>query len=485
MSAVGDAVERVDHRVGDGLERLVRKHHRRRLERLGRADAMEPPRDSGLWAEGDPPPREGNAFEVLIDGERALPAIAAALRAARSHVHIAGWHLTPEFPLVRGEEELRLREVLAELAERIDVRVLLWAGPPLPVFRPHRSDVRAVRDELRRGTNIRCELDARERTFHCHHEKLVIVDDEVAFVGGIDLTSLAGDRFDTRDHPADGGLGWHDVATRLEGLGAADVAEHFRQRWHEIAGETLPRPDPPGPAGEVELQIVRTVPEKTYGFAPRGEFRILESYVRALRSAESLIYIENQFLWSAEIAEILADKLRNPPSDEFRMVLLLPANPNNGADTTRGQLGRLIAADEGQGRLLPVTIHCHSGAESHSLYVHAKVAIVDDRWLTVGSANLNEHSLFNDTEMNVTTTDRDFALLTRLELWSEHLERSAAEVAGEPVAVVDDVWKPIADEQLERREAGEPLTHRLIRLPAVSRRSKRLIGPMRGLLVDA
>jgi len=166
-------------------------------------------------------------------------------------------------------------------------------------------------------------------------------------------------------------------------------------------------------------------------------------------------------------------------------VLLLPANPNNGADTTRGQLGRLIAADGGQGRLLPVTIHCHSGTASHSLYVHAKVAIVDDRWLTVGSANLNEHSLFNDTEMNVTTTDPDFALLTRLELWSEHLERSAAEVAGEPATVVDDVWKPIADEQLNRREAGQPLTHRLIRLPAVSRRSKRLIGPMRGLLVDA
>jgi phosphatidylserine/phosphatidylglycerophosphate/cardiolipin synthase-like enzyme len=230
MSAVGDAVDRVDHRVGDRIERWVRQHHRRRLGRLGRADALEPPVGSELWAPGDPGPSKGNAFEVLIDGERALPAIAAALRAAHSHVHIAGWHLTPEFPLLRGEDELRLREVLAELAERIDVRVLLWAGPPLPVFRPHRSDVRSVRDELRHGTNIRCELDARERTFHCHHEKLVIVDDEVAFVGGIDLTSLSGDRFDTRAHPADGGLGWHDVATRLEGPGAADVAEPSRQR---------------------------------------------------------------------------------------------------------------------------------------------------------------------------------------------------------------------------------------------------------------
>jgi phosphatidylserine/phosphatidylglycerophosphate/cardiolipin synthase-like enzyme len=485
MAAFADAVERFDHAVGDRLERLVRDHHRRRLDKLGHAQALKPPPAWDGWAGGEPPPRQDNVLEVLIDGERALPAIAEALKGARSHVHIAGWHLTPDFALVRGEGESHLRELLAELAERMDVRVLLWAGPPLPVFRPHRSDVRRVRDELTNGTRIRCELDARERTFHCHHEKLVIVDDEVAFVGGIDLTSLSGDRFDSSDHPADGGLGWHDVGTRIEGPAVADVAEHFRQRWHEIAGEALPRPGDPEPAGDVELQLVRTVPEGTYRFAPKGEFTILESYVRALRAARSLIYLENQFLWSAEIAEILAGKLREPPSDEFRVVLLLPAHPNNGADTTRGQLGRLVEADGDRGRLLAATIHCHSGRRSHSLYVHAKVGIVDDRWLTVGSANLNEHSLFNDTEVNVVTADSELARRTRLELWSEHLERPLAEISGDPAEVVDEVWKPVAEEQLARRDAGEPLTHRLIELPAVSRRTKRLIGPMRGLLVDA
>ena len=478
-----DAVERLDRAVGDRLEQAVRKHHRRRLDRLGHPHVLEPPPGAPLWVEGDPPPRAGNELDVLIDGERALPAIAEAIQGARSHVHIAGWHITPDFALVRGDRESRLRDLLAEVAEQADVRVLVWAGPPLPVFQPHRSEVRRAREDLITGTRIRCELDARERTMHCHHEKLVIVDDEVAFVGGIDLTSLSGDRFDSRDHPADGDLGWHDAATRLRGPAVADVAEHFRCRWQEIAEERLARPERPDPAGDVELQVVRTVPEKTYRFLPEGDFRILESYVRALRSAESLVYIENQFLWSAEIAEILGSKLRDPPSDDFRIVCLLPANPNNGADTTRGQLGRLIEADDGTGRLLAATIHSHSGTESHSLYVHAKVAIVDDRWLTVGSANLNEHSLFNDTEMNVVTTDPELARRTRLELWSEHLERE--EVDGEPARVVDELWKPIADEQLERREAGEALTHRLIRLPAVSRRSKRLIGPMRGLLVDA
>ena len=77
--------------------------------------------------------------------------------------------------------------------------------------------------------------------------------------------------------------------------------------------------------------MVRTVPERVYSAVPRGEFRILDAYLRALRSSRSLIYLENQFLWSPEIAEVLRKKLRRPPSDEFRLVLLLPAKPNTGA----------------------------------------------------------------------------------------------------------------------------------------------------------
>jgi phosphatidylserine/phosphatidylglycerophosphate/cardiolipin synthase-like enzyme len=490
------ALERADRHVGQALERVVRQHHRRRLRRLGHghvldpqapADAPDAP-DAPPWAAGEPPPRPGNALDVLIDGQQALGAIADALSRARSHVHLAGWHVTPDFALTRDGRDTTLKELLAELAQRIPVRVLVWAGPPAPVFEPSRSDVKQVRDELQRDTKIRCVLDARERTMHCHHEKLVIVDDEVAFVGGIDLTSLSGDRWDHSDHPARGRLGWHDVATRVRGPAVADVADHFRARWQEVAGEPLAAPTTQPPAGDVEVQVLRTVPDKTYAFAPRGDFRILDAYMRALRGAQRLVYLENQFLWSTEIVELLAAKLRDPPSDDFRLVLVLPAHPNNGADTTRGQLGRLEEADDasagGGGRLVPATIHCRSGTRSHALYVHAKVGIVDDRWLTVGSANINEHSLFNDTEMNVATCDATLARDTRLRLWSEHLERPVEEIDGDPTRVVDELWKPVAEDQLRRRDAGQPLTHRLMRLPAVSRRTKRLVGPMRGLLVD-
>ncbi len=103
------------------------------------------------------------------------------------------------------------------------------------------------------------------------------------------------------------------------------------------------------------------------------------------------------------------------------------------------------------GRLLAATIRSRSGERDDRLYVHAKVGIVDDRWLTVGSANLNAHSLLNDTEMNVVTDDPGLARDTRLRLWAEHLELEPEVIAAEqPATVVDERWRPIAAEQLER-----------------------------------
>jgi phosphatidylserine/phosphatidylglycerophosphate/cardiolipin synthase-like enzyme len=194
-----------------------------------------------------------------------------------------------------------------------------------------------------------------------------------------------------------------------------------------------------------------------------------------------LIYLENQFLWSAEIVEILEQKLRNQPSERFRLLLMLPAKPNSGADDTTGQLGLLADADDGAGRMLACTRYAVGDEGSDRVYVHAKVGIVDDRWLTVGSANLNEHSLFNDTEMNVVSHDPALARGTRLRLWAEHLDRPAESLEGDPAMLIDEIWRPLAT---ERRTAGGSLTHGVVRLAHVSRRSKRLLGPLQSLLVD-
>jgi phosphatidylserine/phosphatidylglycerophosphate/cardiolipin synthase-like enzyme len=281
-------------------------------------------------------------------------------------------------------------------------------------------------------------------------------------------------------------LGWHDALARVRGTVVADVAAHFAARWREVRDEALETPTTSEGArvGERRLQIVRTVPERVYDFLPQGDFRILEAYTRALRSARKLVYLESQFLWSSQLVDILADKLRDPPSEGFRVVVLLPAKPNNGADTTRGQLGVLVDADAGQDRFLAATISARTGALSGPLYVHAKIGIVDDAWLTIGSANLNEHSLLNDSEMNIISCDPQLARDTRLRLWSEHLERPIEQVSDDPTRVVDELWMPIAREQLERRRRGEKPTHRLLELPGVSRRSMAAFGPLQGLLVD-
>ncbi|HEY2770639.1 MAG TPA: phospholipase D-like domain-containing protein, partial [Solirubrobacteraceae bacterium] len=197
------------------------------------------------------------------------------------------------------------------------------------------------------------------------------------------------------------------------------------------------------------------------------------------------IYLENQFLWAPEIVTLLADKLRNPPSDEFRLVVVLPAKANNGQDDTQGQLAVLVSADDGRDRLLAATLRSRTGPHADPLYVHAKVGIIDDRWLTVGSANLNAHSLLNDTEMNVVTDDADLARATRIRLWAEHLETEPEAIASRTAPeIVDELWNPVAMEQLKRQRAGAEPTHRLLALPGVSRRSRRLLGPVQGLIDD-
>lgn len=470
----------VDRRIGETVSAAVCRHHVRRLDRLGKAALVA---QSGGWAADSPPPRPGNRLEVLIDGEAALGRMVDELSRAASTVCLTGWFLSPDFVMRNGTSPVVVRNLLAELAGRLDVRVLLWAGAPLPVFRPSRRTVRQTRDELRRS-GIRCELDAHERPLHCHHEKTIVVDGRLAFVGGIDLTAMAGDRRDSQRHPARADVGWHDVATVVEGPVVADVAAHFALRWHGVTGETLPAPPAPPEAGTSTVQLARTVPEGMYPGLPRGSFGILETYTRAIRSARELVYLESQYLWSPEIVRLLAEKLRHPPTERFRVLIVLPGHPYGGADDTRGGLAELDAADAGAGRVLACALYAPAGRVADLIYVHAKVGIIDDRVLIVGSANLNDHSMFNDTEAVLVTDDAGLAAHTRHRLWAEHLECDEDDVAGDPAEIIDTRFRPRAEEQAARRRRGEPMTARLSRLEGTSLGATRLLGPLEGLLVD-
>ena len=500
---------RADEAVGRLIESLIRDHHRRRLARQGWSAALDTtpggavdeadtpfrggspvvagspfrggsPVRGGSPFRGGSPVRGGNSVEILVDGRDAFAAMLRVIERARRTVHIAGWHATPDFAMTRGDGSTTVAAALRTAAERAQVRVLLWGGAQVPVIRPTRSDARRARDGFASIPGVRAALDEHEYLQHCHHEKLVIVDDRVAFVGGLDLTDLTNDRWDTTGHQPRPHLGWHDAAVRVEGPVVGDVAAHFAARWTEVTSEALPAPERPAPTGTQEVRFVRTVPEKIYDFLPGGEFSILAEYRRALASARRLVYLENQFLWAPEIVDILEDKLLRPPSPDFRMILLLPSNPSSGRDTTLGQLSRLVQADRGR-RLLPATLQPMAG-DSPGTYVHAKVGIVDDHWLTIGSANLNAHSLFNDTEANLVFGDPELVRRTRLQLWSEHL--GTDDVEGDPARLFDEQWVRIAAEQLARRHDRLPPTHRLCRLDDVSARRDLVLGGLLGLLVD-
>jgi len=475
-------IHRVDRALGNGLEWTLRRHHRRRLAKIGWGGAFEP--GDGPWAAGHTPARAGNALGVHIDGEEAFKAIREAIRSARSFVHITGWHMEPDFTLDE-ETSATIEDLLVEAGSRVVVRILLWGGAPLPPpFRPRRAEAQEVAARLSRHAGVQVAIDSKERLLHCHHEKVVVIDGDLAFVGGFDFTALGASRLDSSSHPPRQPMGWHDAAFEIRGPLVADVAQHFALRWYGVTEEALGNTPPPSAAGDVVAQLVRTVPERIYEAWPHGDFTLLASYVRALRDARRFIYLENQFLWSSEIVRILADKLARPPSEDFRLLVLLPSKPLTGKDDTLGQLALLAEADGDCGRFLACTLYGRDDNENSPVYIHAKVGIVDDEWLTIGSGNLNNHSLFNDSEVNVVTCDPELALDTRLRLWAEHLELPPDQVDGDPAEVVDNLWQPIALDQLRRREAGQSMTRRVSRLPHVSKSSKRLLGPLQTLLVD-
>lgn len=477
--AVVTALSFAERQIGRGAEAVFRRRHLQRLRRTGHLG-----RGAHLPALTAQPfgPRAGNDVEILVDGSAAFTAMAQQIAAARRTVHLTGWHASPDFELDRDQDATRTLGSLLQAAgaRGVGSRLLLWQGAPLPVIHPSKRDAATAAAGFNAIDGVRCVLDGREYLLNCHHEKLLIVDDEVAFVGGLDLSALGTDRWDTSRHPPRSTDGWHDAALRVRGPIVADVTHHFAQRWEEVAGERLDPADAPEPVGAVTAQLIRTIPERIYNFAPAGDFGVLTAYLAALRAAEQLIYLENQFLWAVEVVDILVDKLRNPPRDDFRLVVVLPDRAHTGQDATLGQLSRLVAADRDGGRLLVLTVQ--SLEPDHHVYVHAKVAIVDDRWLTIGSANLNTHSLFNDTEVNLVLDSPALAVATRNQLWREHAGPDA--VGADPIAVVDHVLRPLAHEQSRRRAHGLAPTARLRLLDRVTRRTDLVLGPLSSIVVD-
>ncbi|MFJ2668346.1 phospholipase D-like domain-containing protein [Nocardia fluminea] len=290
------------------------------------------------------------------------------------------------------------------------------------------------------------EMDAAHPIGSAHHQKIVVIDDRLAFCGGIDMTV---DRWDTSDHRDDNDFRtapngnsygpWHDATTAVDGAAAEAIGELARARWKAATGRELAplgevAGHAPWPEGleptmrSVDVGIARTLPE----LPDRAEVREIEAlYLAAIAGATRSLYIESQYLASRTLAEAIAARLREPNGPEI--VLVLPRHADGwleqqAMDGARRRLLHVLWTADTENRLgvyYPVT------AAGAPIYVHAKVLVIDDRLLRVGSSNLNNRSMGFDTEcdlaVEVTAATPDGELLRetildiRRKLICEHL----------------------------------------------------------------
>jgi phosphatidylserine/phosphatidylglycerophosphate/cardiolipin synthase-like enzyme len=444
---------------------------------------------------------DGNLVRPIVHGATYFGRLYDELTALRAgdRVYFTDWRGDPDELLV--PEGPPVGELLRDIARAgVEVRGLVW--------RSHSDHLRfSAQENQRLGTEINeaggeVLLDQRLPRFGSHHQKLFIIrqrgapECDVAFVGGIDLChgrrDGAGHRGDPQPPPMDPRYGqrppWHDAALELRGPVVGDLLRTFVERWddpHPLDRRTpyrmllqrlarMPRrpeqlpeafPDPE-PAGPHAVQVLRTYARKRpgYSFAPKGERSVARAYTKAFSQARSLIYVEDQYLWSDVVARGICQALER--SGELRVIVVVPRYPDadQALSGPPARLGQLHAM-----RLLQQTapdrvgIYDLENTDGVPIYVHAKICIVDDVWFTCGSDNFNRRSWTTDSELtcavvDATLDDREPHDLTsfgdgarrlardlRLEAWSEHLGLS-----GDDPRLVDptsafDLWRRSAE----------------------------------------
>jgi len=405
---------------------------------------------------------DGNLVVPLVHGATYFRALYDALEATGPGdlVLFTDWQGDADERLT-GASGSEVVEVLGRADERgVAVHGLVWRSH-LDQTGFFATENRHLGEQLqKRGAEVL--LDMRVRAGGSHHQKFVVIrhrDDaarDVAFVGGIDLAHNRRDdaahRGDPQPQPLTREYGahppWHDVQVAIRGPAVHDVETVFRERWTDpaplsrapwrraadrlrgldSAPSRLPEQwPPPPPAGSHTVQLLRTYPDlgrgRDYPFAPGGERSVARGVQKALRRAEHLVYVEDQYFWGHDVAHVFEEQLRARP--ELHLVVVIPMVPDvDGLNRVPQLLGRQRAL----GRLLRVAPGrvAAFGLENHAgvpVYVHAKVCLVDDTWASTGSDNVSRRSWTHDSELAAVVLDGSYARDLRLTLAAEHLDR--------------------------------------------------------------
>ena len=355
----------------------------------------------------------------LVDAEAYYPRVADAIERAERSIYILCWDVHSRTRLRReGGEESELGALLDRVVRRkrrLHAYVLNWDFSM--IYALEREPAPVYHFGWATHRRVHFSMDAMHPVGGSHHQKIVVIDDAVAFLGGLDLTVC---RWDTCDHAADepcrvdpAGKGYepfHDVQVAVSGPPAAALGELARERWRRATGR-LPRargaegdPWPPGlepDLRDVEVGLARTDP----GWNGRPAMREIERlYVDMLAAAERSIYIENQYFTSAAIGDALVAALERVNGPDVVIVLPLYCSgwlEESTMGVLRARLLRRLRQADRHGRLGVFYAYQDGLADDSFIHIHSKVCIVDDRALTVGSANLSNRSMGLDTECNL------------------------------------------------------------------------------------
>jgi phosphatidylserine/phosphatidylglycerophosphate/cardiolipin synthase-like enzyme len=432
------------------------------------------------------PLRDGNFVRPLVDGEPAFRRICEAVESAKSSAWVTVAFITQDVQMPDGRGSFF--DVLDRAVERgIDVRALFWR------FEPYGSS-RIIRDTFwgdeqereflrKRGSRFLARWD--HNPGYCHHQKSWLIDSgqpgETAFVGGINLhpNSIVPSGHRYLEHQSGS---THDVYVELRGPVATDVHHNFVQRWNGASecdaehgywpNECPDDLEYPGrlsaAAGEAPVQLTRTVRAGAYtdGTPPpggephpiaEGDGSMLDQYVAAVDAAREAIYFENQAIGSPVVVARIEEALKRGVDVTF----LVPGRPHPDMTAARkhpgsapffeqlAQLGRYpnfqMAGIAGNGR----------AGEYHDIYVHAKIALIDDAWATIGSTNIANRSFHRDTELNASFWHPETVRALRVELLREHLGIDTDSLSMREAMAR---YREVARENATLRRQGETMT---------------------------
>ena len=359
----------------------------------------------------------------VIDAADYFRFLRETLKQAEKAVYLLCWDIDSRIELVRDETDdgypTRLGDFLNRLVKEkphLNIYIMDWDFAVLYTF--DRELLPIYKLGWKTPGRIHFRLDNYHPEGASQHQKIVVIDDTVAFIGGLDLTR---GRWDTSDHIPDDPRRdrieseitrpYHDVQIMLAGDAARALGDLARDRWRKLTGDSLSPPKPRRPEkvwpGDIppDLKDVLTGLSRTQAaFKEQQDVREIERcYGDAILSARNFIYIENQFFTAPAIGEALLAQLKKENGPEI--VIVTPRQtdgwlPQHTMDVLRIRLIRRLQAYD-QHQRLRVYFPDGPGLNDKPINVHAKVMIVDDRLATVGSANLNNRSMGLDNECNI------------------------------------------------------------------------------------